>query len=258
MNTPLYNEKFNENICLNCNSSLSEKYCTKCGQKRQERISFKYVKKEVWQMIRWFEMDVLKQLLQTMIAPGNAAYGFVIGKRKEYHHPLKLLLYCLGFYLILLNQSNFMRFSSDTQEAHIVTIIKKYANWSFSLGVFAAVFATYFAFYRKKYFNFYEHLILALYIQCVIILANGMNIAFSILLKNSPAFIQLKHASVYYMGIIEVFIVLLASWQFFRIDFRHYWYKYGLVVILYLLFKKIIIYGYAWLLLKGVKQGILT
>lgn len=258
MHIALVQSEFEKKVCRNCNNDLQGKYCTHCGQKQQSRLSFSYAKDETWQLLRWFELDVLKQIVQTITQPGLCAFGFVSGQRKKFHHPLKLLLYCLGFYLIILDQTKFLQFDSGTQANQIALVVKKYAKWSFSLGIIAVVASTYISFFRKGGFNFVEHLALAFYIHCVTIIANGINLSISLIAKNATTIAALKEAATFYMGAIEVGVLLFAAWQFFMLPLKTDWWRYILLAGLYLIIKWGIVYTYAWLLLQGIKNNILT
>lgn len=258
LNFPLPDKVFDSALCLNCQEPMTGSYCTDCGQKKQARLSARYLKDEVWQLLRWFEIDVVKQVFQSVAKPGYCAIGFVSGSRKKFHHPLKLLLYCLGFYLLILDQSGFFQFNSGTQANQVASVVKKYAKWSFNLGVVAIVLATYISFYKKGYFNFIEQLALALYIHCAIIIINGINLSLSAVFKGTELAEFLRQYSRYYMDAFEVSILVAACWQFFQMPLRKSFIRYILVSILYLLIKWCIIYAYVWMLLQAVKHNILT
>jgi len=238
-------------VCRNCTAALHGPHCSQCGQKKTVRIGTASLRTEIWEKLRVFELDQLLSALRLLTGPGRVAREYVLGVRKRHTHPLKLLLLAIAALLLLLAQTRYLH-SSNVQVSEIIETVRKYAQWSFSLGLAAIWLASLAAFHRCRGYNATEHLVLALYAHFLIILANIAN-QLPLLLLRSPAWLAWhKHWTGWYMDAAELGIVLLALSQFFLVDLRRHWWRLALAGITFVVTKKLLLYFYAWLLVKLV------
>lgn len=242
-------------ICRNCGAALSGPHCAECGQKKAARLGIGTLRGEVWEKLRLFELDQLQSALRLLTGPGKVARDYVFGVRKRHTHPLKLLLVAIGLLLVVLAQTRYLN-SADAQVSKVLETVRKYAEWSFSLGLVAIWAASMSGFRRLLGYNATEHLVLALYTQFVVILANVLN-QLPLLILRSPAWLAWhKQWSGWYMGTLELGVVLLALGQFFLVDLRRQWWRLALAGAVYVAGKKLLLYAYAWVLVKIVLAGI--
>lgn len=201
--------------------------------------------------LRLFELDQLQSVLRLLAGPGKVARDYVFGVRKRHTHPLKLLLAAIAVLLVVLAQTRYLH-SANVQVSRVMETVRKYAEWSFSLGLAAIWLASMTGFRKRLGYNAIEHLVLALYTHFVIILANIAN-QLPLLLLRSPAWLAWhKQWSGWYMGIVEPAIVLLALSQFFLVDLRRQWWRLMLAGAVFIAAKKLLVYAYAWLIVKFV------
>jgi hypothetical protein len=242
---------FAEAICRNCGAVLHGAHCAQCGQKKAARIGLTSVRTEVWEKLRLFELDQLQSTLRLVTGPGKVARDYVFGVRKRHTHPLKLLLLAIAVLLLVLAQTRYLN-SANVQVSKVMETVRKYAEWSFSLGLAAIWLASMTAFRRRLGYNAVEHLVLALYTHFVIIIANIVN-QLPLMLLRTPAWLAgHKQWSGWYMDAIEPAIVLLAFAQFFVVDLRRQWWRLALALVVFVAAKKLLVYAYAWLLVKFV------
>ena len=238
-------------VCRNCAAPLHGPHCSQCGQKKAGRIGAASLRTEIWEKLRVFELDQLQSTLRLVTGPGRVARDYVLGVRKRHTHPLKLLLLAIAVLLIVLAQTRYLH-SSNVQVSRIMETVRKYAEWSFSLGLAAIWLASLAGFRRCGGYNATEHLVLALYTHFVIILANIAN-QLPLLLLRSPAWLAWhKHWSGWYMDAAELGLVLLALSQFFLVDLRRQWWRLAIAGAAFVVTKKLLLYFYAWLLVKLV------
>lgn len=242
---------FTEALCRNCDAALTGPHCAQCGQKKAGRIGVNSVRTEIWEKLRLFEMDLLQSALRLVTGPGKVARDYVYGVRKRHAHPLKLLLLAIAVLLVVLAQTRYLH-SANVQVTKVMETVRKYAEWSFSLGLVAIWLASMIGFRRRLGFNAVEHLVLALYTQFVIILANIVN-QLPLLALRSPTWLAAhKQWSGWYMDLVEPAIVVIAFAQFFVVDLRRQWWRLAVAVTVFVAAKKLLVHAYAWLLVKFV------
>lgn len=238
-------------VCRNCDAALSGPHCAECGQKKAQRIGIGALRSEVWEKLRLFEADQLRSTLRLLAGPGRVARDYVCGVRKRHTHPLKLLLLAIAVLLLVLAQTRYLA-SANAQVSQVMASVRKYAEWSFSLGLAAIWLGSMAGFRRRLGYNAVEHLVLALYAHFLIILANILN-QLPLLLFRAPEWLAWhKRWSGGYMDLLELAIVLLACSQFFLVDSPRQWGRLAVAGAVFVASKKLLIYLYAWLLVKLV------
>lgn len=234
---------FEGSACLNCGEPLRGKFCSSCGQKKVSRLGIPDLRGEVWQKLRVFEMDTVKANLNALLQPGRMARAYVLGERKKHIHPLTLLLSAVVLLLVVLDATQYL----TTQKAVLskaLELVRAYSKWSFTLGIFAILSASLAAF-RPWRFNLIEHLVLAIYTQVSVILANIVNLLPLLIWSGPQAVASHKAISGWYMNGVEVAIVVFAFVQFFRLDLRRNWLRATLAGLAFFLAKKLLIYLYS-------------
>lgn len=211
-------------LCRNCDAPMITPYCGACGQKAARRLTLRDLGKESWDRLRYFELKSLKTLGRLMLTPGRVARDFVMGRRTRYMHPLTLLIALVALLVLILAANGyFAPAAADDEMARMSARVLSYANWSFSLGIFAIFLGSWSVFRARFGFNPVEHAVLAVYVQCVILAANILNLL-PTLIWPEPAFVAAhREAAQYYMTAIKLGIVALAYHQFFALDRRPDW-----------------------------------
>ena len=207
--------------CLNCDALLTGPYCAQCGQKKAGRMGTATVRKEAWARFRWFEWEPIRKALRVLPHPGTMAREYVLGRRKDHPHPLALLFLCIGFLLIVLGHTNYLKpeFPSEAA-ARMYALVSTYSKWSFSLGVAAAFASTWLLFRRRCGYNAAELLALALYCQAVFIALQIVN-QLPLVLAHSPALLKWhKQWSPWYMTALQALVFMRALGQFYLLDWR--------------------------------------
>jgi hypothetical protein len=208
--------QFDAPLCRNCGADLAAAYCGACGQKRAGRFSHGDVGKEVWENWRLFEMELVTAIWRLITGPGRVAREYVLGARKRQMHPLKLLLVAVGLLLLMLSTTNYLS-SGNAQVSRAMELVQAWGKWSFSLNILAILGASLTVFRRRLHYNVIEHLVLAAYVQTVLIACNLLNLL-PVLVWDTPDFIAAhKAASKYYMYVIEAGVVALSFRQFFLV-----------------------------------------
>ncbi len=204
----------------------------------------RHVRDEAWEKLRLFESDMAQSAFKVILQPGKIAREYVLGRRKSHTHPLKLLLAAIVILLLVIAQVDYLGTDDETL-SKAIELVRTYSKWSFSLGIVAVLIASSLVFWRCRGFNLVEHLVLATYVQFVIITANILNLS-PLLLGSTPERVA-KHRfySGYYMDWVEAGIVFFAFGQFFAIDWRHQWWRAALGAAVFYGAKEGLFYLYA-------------
>lgn len=208
---------FDAPVCRNCGAAMATPYCGRCGQKRAQRLDLGAVRAEAWQSYRVFEFGIVKAAWRLAHSPGVVAREYVLGARARHVHPLKLLLVAIGVQLLVLARTHHLD-TRDAQLSQVMELVRAYANWSFSLGIFAIVGASLLVLRWRHAYNLTEHLVLGVYVHFLVIVANILN-QLSVLAFLDPAFLALhRQWSAWPMDGVEAAIMVFAFAQFFRLD----------------------------------------
>ena len=92
--------------CKNCGNSVTENFCSNCGQRKSvSTISFRTLKDEFQNNIFQINRGFLFTIKELFARPGHAVKDFIDGKRKPFYKPLSFLvatttIYIFVFYLL--------------------------------------------------------------------------------------------------------------------------------------------------------------
>lgn len=213
--------------CRNCGGALATPFCAHCGQKRARRLSLRDVGDEAWQRLRVFERSALKTAAALVLTPGVVAREYVEGMRARHVHPLKLLMVLVALLLVVLaRNAYFTHFGAgihaDQELKRMAALVQGYGNWSFSLGLFAIWAASMATWWRRSY-NPTEHLVLAVYSQCVILLLVIVNLLPTLIWRDAGFINQYKALSGIWLYALKALVVGAGYVQFFQLQLRRDW-----------------------------------
>ena len=235
---------FQAALCRNCGQARHMSHCGHCGQKAATRFSLKDVFNEFWQSRRLFELAWLRSALRLARAPGLVAREYVLGARKRHVHPLKLLLVAVAALVVLLGRTGYLT-AGQTELSGQMQVVADWARWSFSLGLLAVLGASWAVLRHRGGYNPVEHLVLAVYVQFVVIAANAVNLLPLLALDPARWAAPWRQASSWYMTPLELVVVAVAVRQFFGLDWRGDAPRIVAVLAAFFLLKKALLLGYA-------------
>lgn len=240
---PVDGGHFEAAICRNCGAPRAAPFCGECGQKAVSRFGGGDLLREAWQSWRLFETSLVHAGLRLLRSPGAVAREYVLGARKRHTHPLSLLLIAVGALLVLLDRTGYLTAGQKELEGAMKVVVA-WSRWSFSLGLFAVLAATWCVFRRRLGYNPVEHLVLAVYVQCLIVAANAVHLL-PLLLPDTMHWVPLwRKAALWTMSPIEWAIVAVACRQFFRLQWRRDAWRIALVLGAYIAIKKLLLLAY--------------
>lgn len=192
-------------------------------------------------------------LCRLLFAPGKIARDFVLGQRSTNMHPLKLLVALVAaLVLILAANRYFAHYEFAGENADVQRMAERvvaYANWSFSLGIFAIFMSSWVIFRRRLGYNATEHAVLAIYCQNAILALTIFNLLPTLVWNHAAFVVWHKAASQYYMFAIKLAIVGAGYRQFFLLHMASDWRKFLFACLLYA--------GLSWLFLRVYAATIL-
>lgn len=181
------------------------------------------------------------------------AREFVMGRRTEHMHPLKLLVVLVAALVLMLAVNQYFgvyRFSGRNEEVErMAQRVVAYANWSFSLGIIAIFAGSWTVLHRRLGYNAIEHAVLAIFVQDVILIVILINMLPTLVWRDAAFVVQHKLASSWYLPVIKLGIVLLAYKQFFGLSLRRDWLR--------LILAGAVFAGLSWLLVRAYAHAIL-
>jgi hypothetical protein len=248
---PVETAWFDAAMCRNCGQQRTTPFCPNCGQKAAPRFIWRDLGKEGWERLRFFELKSVRTLTGLVTGPGRVARAYVMGRRTVYMHPIALLIALVAILVAVLAVNKYFGNYgfADSQVDAMAKRVVAYANWSFTLGIFAIFFGSWSVFRHRLGYNFVEHGVLAVYAQAIILAAIILNLLPTLYWRD-PAFIAAHRAwSAWYLYAIKLAVVFLAYRQFFLLDLRRDWPRLALALSLYA--------AASWLLLRAYAAAIL-
>lgn len=212
--------------CRNCGAGLGTAYCGACGQKAAKRLTWRAFAHETWERVRVFELQTLTTATRLLLSPGKVAREYVLGRRSANMHPLKLLVALVAVLVLILAANQYFArntFAGDEVVDRMAERVMLYANWSFSLGIFAIFLASWTMLRRRQGYNVVEHATLAIYCQSVTLGLVILNLLPTLIWRDPQFVLWHKAASQYYMFAIKLAIVAAGYKQFFVLDLRSDW-----------------------------------
>jgi hypothetical protein len=256
---PVTSAWFDAPICRNCGAALDTPYCSQCGQKAAKRFLGRDLGKETWERLRLFELRSVKTLRQLLLSPGTVARDYVMGRRNAHMHPLTLLIALVAVLVVMLAANQYFghyNFSGKNNDVDLMSQrVIAYANWSFSLGIFAIFAGSWSIFRRRLGYNAIEHAILSVYCQNIILAVIIVNLLPTLIWRSPEFVIAHKSASQYYIPAIKLLIVGAAYKQFFLLDWRSNWLRLLLACSIYAFVSLALLRAYAAAILWLVSRS---
>ena len=88
-------------ICNNCDSILYGLYCSSCGQREHEKLSFSEIKKDFFDDIFDYDARLLSSLKYLLLKPGFLTLEYWKGKRVKHLQPFKIYLITSVLYYLV-------------------------------------------------------------------------------------------------------------------------------------------------------------
>src|SRR5690554_7102903 len=158
--------------CLNCETDLTGKFCSNCGQRSDtHRLTLKHlVFHDIIHGTFHFEKGMLFTAKQTLLNPGKAALDYISGKRVNYYNIFYFILLLIGINLFLghyyevLARSTFSEHFNEREFNETGVKLNQFLNTYNKIMILAVVplfgIKSYLLFRRKK-LNLTEHFILS-------------------------------------------------------------------------------------------------
>jgi hypothetical protein len=88
--------------CLNCGTTVTDKFCPHCGQKIEvKRLSWRTLLEEIHYFFFDEEGGFFKTVAELTIRPGRLYKDYLDGKRKRYDEPISFLLVCITIFVLV-------------------------------------------------------------------------------------------------------------------------------------------------------------
>lgn len=171
--------------CKNCNNEFEGRFCNQCGQKvSTDKFDFKYLIHELQHDLLHLDRGILYTIKQLFTRPGDAIREFIEGKRISYTKPFALVIMLSTIYAILYHylhlnfieeamKNGMISVGGDANEVQKIQestlnpakigewITSHYAITTILMIPFLALGS--FIAFKKRGFNFVEHIILNTY-----------------------------------------------------------------------------------------------
>jgi len=159
------------NICKKCDNEFEGNYCSNCGQPLKiERINGRYIVSEIGSVLN-FQKGFFFTIKELLIRPGENIKSFISEDRNRIVKPIMFVLICSLIYTIFVQifkfKDGYLDFQFDDIDSAMSMIFQwvtqNYGYSNILMSIFVAVWIK--IFYRKYDYNFFEILILLLFIS---------------------------------------------------------------------------------------------
>ncbi|MBK6997133.1 MAG: DUF3667 domain-containing protein [Lewinellaceae bacterium] len=167
----------NMTVCKNCANAFEGKHCPECGQKAKTgRITFLQVFKEFRQHLIHFETGFLFTMKELMLRPGYTIREYLEGKRVKHIKPLKFALWATAISFVVLHFLGNDKLLLENIEHNgpnsikSQAIVQKLSAWIFNnpsilqLFIIPTIAFSSWLFFRKKGYNYAEHIVISAYL----------------------------------------------------------------------------------------------
>ncbi len=159
------------NICKKCNNEFEGNYCFNCGHPQKiERINSGYIISEIASVLN-FQKGIFHTIKELLIKPGQNIRQFISEDRNRLVKPILFIIICSLTYTVFVQifefKDGYINFHFDDSNSAMSLIFQwitqNYGYSNILMAVFVAIWIK--IFYRKYDYNFYEILILLLFIS---------------------------------------------------------------------------------------------
>lgn len=161
------------NICKKCKNEIQSDYCPYCGHPQEiERINGRYIISEIGSVLN-FQKGIFHTIKELLIRPGQNIRQFISEDRSRLVKPIMFILICSLTYTIFEQifefKDEYIDFHVEFNDSDSVMslifqwISQNYGYSNILMSVFVAIWIK--IFYRKYDYNFYEILILLLFVS---------------------------------------------------------------------------------------------
>jgi hypothetical protein len=155
--------------CSRCDSVLSGKYCSNCGQPQQlRRINGQYVLSEIGSVLN-FDKGILFTIRELVLRPGSSIRTFIAEDRGRLMKPILFIIVCSLIYTLVQQlfdfEDGYVNFDfgeASTASSIFTWMSKNYGYANLLMAVFIAFWIR--LFFRKHPYNYFEILILLCFV----------------------------------------------------------------------------------------------
>ncbi len=159
------------NKCQKCNREIQGNYCSHCGHPQQlERINSKYILSEIGEVLN-LQKGISYTIKELLVRPGKNIRQFIHEDRNRLVKPILFTLVCSLIYTLFVQvfhfKDGYINFNYDDWSGSATSTIfhwisENYGYSNILMAVFVALWIK--IFFRKYDYNFYEILILLLFV----------------------------------------------------------------------------------------------
>ncbi len=159
------------NRCKKCDNEFEGNYCPSCGHPQKlERINGRYIISEIASVLN-FQKGILHTIKELLLRPGQNIRQFISEDRNRLVKPILFILICSLTYTLFVQifefKDGYIDFQFDDSDSAMSLIFQwitqNYGYSNILVAVFVAIWIK--IFYQKYDYNFYEILILLLFIN---------------------------------------------------------------------------------------------
>jgi hypothetical protein len=216
--------------CLNCGSSVAEKYCGNCGQKSTtHRYSFKhFIEHDFIHGVWHVDKGVVFTIKELLTNPGHSIRGFILGKRANFFNFITLILLILGISSIVshytsIRMIDLMPEASKNALNSLQEFTTKYPKIVLLITIPITSFSS-FIWFRNSKFNYSEHLVLNSYKTATDLMIGLLFTVVSLFYTN------IAGLSLLYYGGIQTLILLYSIWLYYQFFSKSGYSRFSLIL----------------------------
>ena len=181
--------------CKNCDNQFQGNFCNNCGQTAHTHaINWHYVIHEVQHGVFHVDKGILYTSRQLFTRPGNAIRDFIEGRRVKHFKPVAMVfllgtIYGVLYHYLELNLLRMQDTESTESTKKMLEGINEWMSSHYALFVLIAIplFAVgSFLVFRKRGYNFIEHMVLNCFVAAQKIILQLFLLPFVYIYANTP------------------------------------------------------------------------
>lgn len=206
--------------CKNCDSILHGEFCSFCGQRQHQKISFREISKDFFDDIFDYDARLFNSIKYLILKPGFLTLKYWEGKRVKYLQPFKVyLMTSLLYYLVnsifkteqksIISLSQFPLFKTHKNKFMDIEIFLSSYSQEIELLLFTPITGlVLMLLYKKTNHAFLHHMIASVHLSSFIFLSLSIILILKSLLSGFSNYISILNL------IIPFYAILMLSYVY--------------------------------------------
>jgi hypothetical protein len=219
----------NDNVCLNCGSVVSGKFCSECGQTVEtHRFRVRDVlTHDLLKKVFYYDKGLFYSIKELYTRPGHSVRDYIDGKRVSHMHYFSLLIILIIFFKMIENATPFHYSNLTTTEKESINFFEelvKHNTKIFYISLIPFYALATLIIFRKANLNYAEHFVINTFRSAAMLLLTIMFLIFASFIKDNSVIASINH-------ITTLIMLAYGTWFYYQFFNPYYANKFGLFIL---------------------------